>query len=116
MLLSFFSPRLSLSLCLSLDSRLLLLLLLLLLHPPPKFGQLAPSRATFFSAVARSGGSSGGRSSSGGNDGGKDGDGDDSDEAKVLPSLAAFSRGFGPVLKEIDEWYTAKGLNDPSQV
>lgn len=44
------------------------------------------------------------------------GGGDDDDEAKVLPSLSAFLRGFGPVLREIDEWFTARGLNDPAKV
>jgi hypothetical protein len=34
----------------------------------------------------------------------------------VLPSLSAFVKGFGPVLKEVDEWLTAKGLNDPAKV
>lgn len=75
-------------------------------HSPPLSGQLAPSRATFFSAVSRS--SNGGR-----NSGGESGS---NDEARVLPSLSAFLAGFGPVLTEIDEWFTAKGLNDPAKV
>lgn len=76
--------------------------------PIPK--QLAPSRATFFSAVASSGG---GKSSSKSE---KDDNEDDDEEARVLPSLAAFVRNFEPVLREVDEWLTSKGLNDPAKV
>ena len=107
-LLLFFSPS-SFSFFSLPCSRLSLLLLLL---TPHQSGQLAPSRATFFSAVARSnGGRSSGESGGDGDDGG-----DGGDEARVLPSLSAFLEGFRPVLREVDEWLTAKGLNDPAKV